>query len=233
MSGLPPLVPVEGVFRHRVAIHEVGHAIVGNAVEIGDFDGLSISRQVNPRFAVQSGGEARFFTPALMVRNVQRLLDEICFCLGGVAAERVVFGSHGNGAGIGPTSDLAVATNVALQLETEFGMGTRLHHFSSEAWHAFGPPSSSWPMSRVEKILRQELARAEQIVAGSRAALLAVAKELEEAGSIAAPRFKELCAAVGNIAPAVGIKRGTRSSPPDQPDRGENAASDAQLEVRQ
>ncbi|WP_413711837.1 AAA family ATPase [Rhizobium sp. Rhizsp82] len=193
MSELPPLIPVEGVFRRNVAIHEAGHALVGVAVKIGEFDSLSISRQVNPRFAVQSGGQARFFMPALRVRNSQRLLDDICFRLGGIAAERVIVGSHGDGAGIGPTSDLAVATDLALQLETRFGMGSRLHHFGSEAWQAFGASSASWPISRVEKILRQELARAEKIVTVNRAVLLAVASELERVGFVAAERFKELC----------------------------------------
>jgi len=232
MCGLPPLIPVEGVFRRNVAIHEAGHALVGVAVKIGDFDSLSISRQVNPRFAVQSGGQARFFMPALTVRNSQRLLDDICFRLGGIAAERVMFGSHGDGAGIGPTSDLAVATDLALQLETRFGMGSRLHHMGTDAWHAYGASGASWPISRVEKILRQQLDRAEKIVTKNRFALLAVAKELEQVGFVAAARFKELCAGMESDAPAARLNPRPPHDVESTESEADNAISESLWEVR-
>lgn len=233
MSGLPPLIPVEGIFRRNVAIHEAGHAVVGLAVKIGEFDGLSISRQLNPRFAVQSGGQARFYTPVLTVRNSQRLLDDICFHLGGIAAERVIVGSHGDGAGIGPTSDLALATDLALQLETRFGMGSRLHHFGTDAWHAFGSSSASWPISRVEKILRQQLDRAEKIVTKNRVALLAVAKELEQVGFVAATRFKELCAQLEPDAPTARPRSQTSGDVMSARGDEGDAASEGPLGVRQ
>ncbi|UIL32133.1 hypothetical protein LZK75_36850 (plasmid) [Rhizobium leguminosarum] len=72
------------------------------------------------------------------MRNEQRYRDEICLRLAGVAAERLILGSHSDGCGIGPTSDLAIATDLALQMETKAGMGARLHHFGKSAgWEDF------------------------------------------------------------------------------------------------
>jgi cell division protease FtsH len=232
MSELPPLIPVEGDFRHMVAVHEVGHALVGIAVNIGTFDCLSISKQLNPRFAVQSGGQAQFYMPALRKRDAQRCLDEICFRLGGIAAERLMFGNHSDGAGIGPTSDLAVATDLALQMETQMGMGARLHHFGSDAWRAFGAANASWPMGAVEKILRQELARAETIIAGRRAVLLTIAKELEAVGIVGAARFQELSGEVSQVSSVAKTRRSLKD-PAAPLNRVEGTSSDHSPEVRQ
>ena len=46
--------------------------------------------------------------------------------LGGIAAETVVFGYHADGAGGAPSSDLAVASDLATRAERHYGLGTTL-----------------------------------------------------------------------------------------------------------
>jgi hypothetical protein len=49
-------------------------------------------------------------------------LDRIALLLGGIAAERVVFGEHGSGAGGQEGSDLVVATDIATTIESGLGL---------------------------------------------------------------------------------------------------------------
>jgi ATP-dependent Zn protease len=192
-SQLPSLIRVVGAYRHAIAVHEAGHTVVGKALELGEFVGVSVVSQLNPRLNLQSAGGASFKFPVLDIRNEQRYRDEICLRLAGIAAERLILGSHDDGCGLGPTSDLAVATDLALQMETKTGMGARLYQFGrGTGWEAFGTQSVPWLMDRVEEILRREMARADSILAGQRRLLAAVSKELEETGAVLPDRFDEL-----------------------------------------
>ncbi|NEH83034.1 MULTISPECIES: AAA family ATPase [Rhizobium] len=206
MTQLPPVIRIEGEYRHAVAVHEAGHAIVGKALGLGHFVGVAVVHQINPKIEIQSAGGASFEFPAVSIRNEQRYRDEICLRLAGVAAERLILGSHSDGCGIGPTSDLAIATDLALQMETKAGMGDRLYHFGkSTGWEDFGAQSAPWLMDRVEEILRQEMARAATIVAAQRPLLLALARELEEIGAVLPDRFDELRNELEGSGTVVGI----------------------------
>lgn len=193
MSQLPDLLKISGAYRHAVSIHEAGHAVVGRALGLGVFLGVKIASQINPRLLVQSAGGASFEFPILEVRNEQRYRDEICLRLAGIAAERLILGSHGDGCGVGPTSDLAIATDLAVQMETKSGMGSRLFQVGQgTAWEQFGPQSVPWIFDRVNEILRTEMARANNVVTAKRSLILAVARELENKGSVTPARFDEL-----------------------------------------
>jgi SpoVK/Ycf46/Vps4 family AAA+-type ATPase len=196
-SQLPQLLPINGAYRHSVAVHEAGHTVVGIGIAYGKFYGASIGRQLNPRLGIQSAGGARFDLPVLSLRNEQRYRDEICLRLAGLAAERLIVGSHGDGAGVGPASDLAHATDLALQMETKAGMGDRLFHFGQgTSWEAFGAQQVPWLMDRVDLILREELNRALGILERERPLVLAVTEELDKVGSISPARLNELKQAI-------------------------------------
>ena len=51
---------------------------------------------------------------------------QICTLLGGLAAEKVMFGEATDGSGGGSRSDLAEATRIAIRMETSFGLGNGL-----------------------------------------------------------------------------------------------------------
>lgn len=193
-SFLPDLIKIDGQYRHSVAVHEVGHALIGRALNIGQFFCVELARQVNPRLELQSMGQAVFGIPRVLIRNGQRYRDDICFQLGGIAAEQLIFGDHADGSGLGPTSDLATATKLAIQMETQLGMGAGFHHFVSDegAMRAAGL-AIPWVVKNVDAILREELARATGMLSGQRDLLLSIAKELDQVGFVLADRFDEIC----------------------------------------
>ncbi|MBY5533670.1 AAA family ATPase [Rhizobium leguminosarum] len=233
MSQLPPVIRIEGEYRHAVAVHEAGHTIVGKALGLGQFVGVAVVHQINPRIEIQSAGGASFEFPAVHIRNEQRYRNEICLRLAGIAAERLILGSHSDGCGIGPTSDLAIATDLALQMETKAGMGARLYHFGkSTGWEDFGAQSAPWLMDRVEEILRQEMARAGAIVAAQRPLLLALARELEEIGAVLPDRFDELRNELEGSGTVVGINHAQHLSAQDVKSAADCTRTSAEQEAR-
>jgi ATP-dependent Zn protease len=207
-SFLPDLIKIDGQYRHSVAVHEVGHALIGRALKIGQFFCVELARQINPRLELQSMGQAVFGIPRVLIRNAQRYRNDICFQLGGIAAEQLIFGYHTDGSGLGPTSDLATATNLAVQMETQLGMGAGFHHFVSDKPLGAVGLAEPWLMKNVEAILREELARATVILSEQRNLLLTIAKELDHVGFVLADRFDEICeeTAVNVLSEPDGIK---------------------------
>ncbi len=104
--------------KRLVAYHEGGHAIVGHVLEHCDEVHLIT---IVPR------GQAAGHTlslPAEEHDNMSRsqLLDTICMCLGGHAAEEVALGEIYTGS----SSDLKRATELCRRMVTEFGMSDKL-----------------------------------------------------------------------------------------------------------
>ncbi len=196
-SQLPQLISISGAYRRSVAIHEAGHTIVGTNLNHGKFRGVFISKQINPRFVLQNTGGAVFEVPVLTIRNEEHYRKEICVRLAGIAAEGLVLGSHDDGAGHGPHSDLAQATQLALEMETKAGMGKYLFQFGrGTSFDDFGPQQVPWLMDRVHQILREELARAQDILQRERSLLNAVAEALDRLGSVSPEQLGELREAV-------------------------------------
>ncbi|ARC36761.1 AAA family ATPase [Paracoccus yeei] len=97
----------------RVALHECGHALVTTALGRGTVQRLALAG---------SGGTTRIARrpQAGLIADHTDLLAEL---MAGRAAERLVLGAVSAGAGGPPDSDLALATRVALDLETRYGLG--------------------------------------------------------------------------------------------------------------
>ncbi|TCP80819.1 ATP-dependent Zn protease [Rhizobium sp. PP-CC-2G-626] len=115
----------DGELRHS-AVHEAGHAIVGAVLGNDDLEYVRIERQVRPGIPVQSAGSAAFQRRRGRIRTVEYYDDHIAMLLGGIAAERVVYGNYGDGAGGSKGSDLVVASDVATRLERHYGFGEAL-----------------------------------------------------------------------------------------------------------
>ncbi|WP_158555039.1 AAA family ATPase [Fulvimarina endophytica] len=140
--------------RRRMAIHEAGHAIVGHVLKLGRVIAVSIE---------DAGGG---FTASLHEGDDDAdegwLMGRIAQLLGGRVAEEIVLGTIATGGGGVETSDLALATRVAVSLETAYGFGSdRPLTFRSSEW-AQGLLLRGGPLAdRVEERLRtgEELAR--------------------------------------------------------------------------
>lgn len=110
-DGVPDL-PAD--VRRRVAVHEAGHAVA--AIVLGMAQPVSLS--IHP-----SGGVTETTLTEFGAQTREYLEKYLMCLLAGRAAEELVFESVVAGAGGSEGSDLSVATRLALQLETSFGLG--------------------------------------------------------------------------------------------------------------
>lgn len=126
LAAMPPrYVLSESELRHS-AIHEAGHAIVGVVLGCDILDHVKIARDAAIGPAVQSVGSTAFEKENGRIITVEYYDDRIAMLLGGIAAETLVYGSHSNGAGGTPSSDLLLASDTATRIERHYGFGEAL-----------------------------------------------------------------------------------------------------------
>jgi ATP-dependent Zn protease len=101
--------------RRRMAVHEAGHVIVHQALDEGDITLISIE--------AAHGGVVRTEAPAHRLQTMAAFESAIAVKLAGRAAELLVFGDFIAGSGGSAESDLAVATMIAMEMETGLGFG--------------------------------------------------------------------------------------------------------------
>ncbi len=193
-AALPEVIRIEGDYRRSIAVHEAGHTVVGNEVKHGTYLGTRIVDQVVMNGADQQGGAAYFDMPRVCRRDRDFYHGQIAIMLAGLAAEEVVLGSTGDGAGSGNNSDLAMATRVATITETMFGMGASFRHSSATSDEELeklraGDRELAF---RVDCKLAAQFVRAKEILESNRPLLDAVTGELVENGSITPKQYDEL-----------------------------------------
>lgn len=104
-----------GALRRRIAIHEAGHTIAAEVLQIGAPGPMSIEPH---------GGTSVTHLHGERQMTADELTGHIVHMLAGRAAEEVVLGHPSAGAGGGESSDLATATRLALALHSVLGLGT-------------------------------------------------------------------------------------------------------------
>lgn len=100
----------------RVAIHEAGHAVARHILGRGPIRHVIVGL---------NGGEVMPAGPARLL-TARDYEDEMAYCLAGRAAEELLLGNASAGAGGGPESDLARATDLAVKMETALGLAGSL-----------------------------------------------------------------------------------------------------------
>ena len=100
-------------YRRRIAIHEAGHALAHHL--------LGITRPTAMRLTVDGGMVE--VEPLIEPQTLAQFEARLQTLLAGRAAERLLIGDVSAGAGGGERSDLALATETALRIETVFGLG--------------------------------------------------------------------------------------------------------------
>jgi cell division protease FtsH len=170
--------------RERVAIHEIGHALLALALPGAD----PVQRiSIIPRgvgalgYTLQLPAEDRF------LRTRPELLDRVAVLLGGRVAEELALGEVSTGA----QDDLRKATDLARSMVRSFGMGEKLANLSLEGEGApflgIGPPVARGDYGdetareidrEVQAIVEQEHARAREMLSARTGALREGAKLL-------------------------------------------------------
>jgi cell division protease FtsH len=182
-QGRPPLAPA---VRHRVAIHEAGHAIVSRALGFGAVMDLSLH---------DDGGQACLELVADGAATLTRLEAALSFLLAGRVAEEIEFDSGSIGSGIGSGSDLASATRLARDIELRYGLGhlgnIHLEHVSGEMVMIAGL------LPAVTERLNRAGRRARTILTAHRPTLGTIARLLEESGYLSREDLEPALASVG------------------------------------
>lgn len=100
--------------RYRIAVHEIGHALCYELTGVGNVISVRLHGL---------GGKTETLIDREKLQFAEGMLDSLVSVFGGRAAEEIVFGEKMVGSGGDLQSDLALATSIAVELETAFGLG--------------------------------------------------------------------------------------------------------------
>ncbi|MBP7804793.1 MAG: ATP-dependent zinc metalloprotease FtsH [Candidatus Pacebacteria bacterium] len=183
------------------AYHEGGHALVASVLPHAD--------PVH-KVSIVARGRAGGYTLKIPLeeRKLQtksEFLDDIAMSLGGLSAERMVFGDITTG----PSNDLQVATGLARAMVTRWGMSDAIGPVALESDGGrtlFGGASADGEMSEethakvnseVKKIMDNGLKRADEVLTKYRKVLDAIAQRLMEVETLEQPEYEEIIKAHG------------------------------------
>lgn len=102
----------------RIAVHESGHALAMIGFELGTIETISVG--------TGAGGFVESDIKRHAIQGEDWINRMLAFILAGRTAELLILGNTGMGSGGTDQSDLAQATQLALDAETNFGFGK--HH---------------------------------------------------------------------------------------------------------
>ncbi|MDO8623933.1 MAG: ATP-dependent zinc metalloprotease FtsH [bacterium] len=176
------------------AYHEAGHALVSSVLVYAD--------PVH-KISIISRGRAAGYTLKLpfedkKMQSKKEFLDDIAATLGGYAAEEMIFDDITTG----PHNDLAVASALARDMVSRYGMSDKLGAVAYGAERQFGVESYSQDVaakidSEVSCIIDEGKSRATEVLVAHRGALDAIAKHLIEVETIEREAFEKVLIANG------------------------------------
>jgi cell division protease FtsH len=178
------------------AYHEAGHALVASVLPYAD--------PVH-KVSVVSRGNAGGYTLKLPLeeRRLQakrEFLDDIAVSLGGYIAEELVFGDITTG----PANDLQVASALARDMVTKYGMSEefgaltleemvgKLSYGRGKTERDYSEVASAKVDSAVSRIIEESYGRAKEAITTHRNVLDAIAKKLVSVETLERKEFEEL-----------------------------------------
>jgi cell division protease FtsH len=161
-GALPERIALSSEAQWRIAIHECGHALIAIRLGVGRFEELAVGRWIRRGNGSVSVGQTRIASVSGQVKTAEFYLNRIAFTLGGIAAEKLVFGDFSDGVGGAPEADLCQATTLGTEMVAVHGMDDFLIAESSfdggTMLHARTANPLIW--SRVNALLHAQLSRA-------------------------------------------------------------------------
>jgi len=185
------------------AYHEVGHALVASVLPLAD---------PVQKVSIISRGHAAGYTLTLpleerKLQTKKEFLDDIAKALGGYAAEKMIFGDITTG----PSNDLQVATALARNMVTRWGMSDKIGPVALEdpsgkiiygrgiGEKEFSEQVSAMVDAEVSKIMSEGLQRANEVLETHRKALDMISEELIRTETIEHKEFEILLVANGIV----------------------------------
>ncbi|MCX8227963.1 MAG: AAA family ATPase, partial [Sulfitobacter sp.] len=164
----------------RIAVHEVGHVLATMLLSLP-----------NPTRVQLTGQGGRVERPPQLALTPNLAKAQLQVLLAGRAAEVLLFGVASSGSGVGPTSDLAQATELALDIELRWGLGT-----SGLIWRGVNcstmhtlPPEITW---RIEAHLCDAQAEVFDLLQANAGLLQDIADRLLEVRELDALELEEI-----------------------------------------
>lgn len=173
-DAMPPVLKVPMAVQRWVAAHELGHAILGVLLEAEPLVSVSVQQMCRAGGASQSLGFTKFEERLFSRKTSTYFRNKITILLGGIAAEELLFGDYGNGAGGDPSADLNRATDIATMMEIKWGLGSTLVVEADDTPRGLSVIRSTRKGLRksVEATLQAEFRRAKTLLEEHRNALL-------------------------------------------------------------
>ena len=185
------------------AYHEVGHALVASVLPLAD---------PVQKVSIISRGHAAGYTLTLpleerKLQTKKEFLDDIAKTLGGYSAEKIIFGDITTG----PSNDLQVATALARNMVTRWGMSDKIGPVALEdpsgkiiygrgiGEKEYSEQVSALVDAEVSQIMNEGLARANEVLQTHRKALDMISEELIRAETIEHKEFEILLIANGIV----------------------------------
>ncbi|MCK5021763.1 MAG: ATP-dependent zinc metalloprotease FtsH [Candidatus Pacebacteria bacterium] len=178
-----------------IAYHEVGHALVASLLPNAD---------LVHKISIISRGRAAGYTIKLPVEDKslyakKYFLDDIAVSLGGYLTEKMVFGDITTG----PSNDLQVASALARDMVTKYGMSEKLGPIAFEKSDKIMVPN--YPTNKVyseetakeidneiSKIMKEAQERVRDILENNRKALDMISKKLMEVETLERDDYEKL-----------------------------------------
>jgi cell division protease FtsH len=186
------------------AYHEAGHALVASVLPYAD--------PVH-KISIISRGRAAGYTLKLpfedkKMQSKKEFLDDLAVSLGGYVSEKIIFGDITTG----PSNDLQVATALAHDMVTKYGMSEKIGPLALETpaggrvlfgrgveESEYSEKVSSEVDNEVEKFMREAYSRAEEILKTNRKILDFVSARLIEVETIERDEFEKILIAHGIV----------------------------------
>lgn len=169
----------------KTAIHEAGHAVVGNALGIPSVYTTIISRG-------NYGGYVYFADEEKTTYTKDELLNKICMALAGRASEVLEYGEAGINTGAG--GDIKTASNIARNMICSYGMVDGCFLFLEGK----GERMPDFVIEKAQAILSEQYNRALKIVKERKNKIDRVAKELMDKNSLSEEELEALLTDTAN-----------------------------------
>ena len=179
LQVLPGLTRLPDEVLWPAAVHECGHVVVGLALGF-EVSSASIDDAVSEASNTHRTGKVEFMSTGPRRLTRPAIIANVKMLLGGMAAEREVFGEHDVGSSISEMSDLARATSLVTRLELAHGMGDTFISEDSTNEVLLSRLRQSNPMMwrRIDAELKDFVASVKGLIVYNRETLLSLAGEL-------------------------------------------------------
>jgi cell division protease FtsH len=209
LDEAPPETSLSSDEDWRVCLHEAGHAILASLADVGDIEYVAVFGLNS--YAEDSNdtlGRTMIVHPAPAIRTENFFRDDICVSLAGLAAEELLLGDRSTTGGGVERSDLARATEAAVEMITKFGMGRSLQVLPPGLDETDGLSRLHYLRPEIDRILKAEFRRSKAVLEANRQVLVDLAKALQLERKVEGERLDELLAplARNDLASVIGSR---------------------------